>query len=42
VARRIIKVIALHDCVKNPHLIRINNTWEDLSIDPLSYVEIML
>lgn len=42
VSRRLIKLIALHDKVKNPHLITLKSTWHELGLDELSYVEVML
>jgi NADH dehydrogenase (ubiquinone) 1 alpha/beta subcomplex 1 len=42
VARRLIKLIALHDKVKNPHLIKLQSTWHEIGLDELSYVEVML
>lgn len=42
IARRLIKLLALHDKVKNPHLITLKSTWHELGLDELSYVEVML
>ena len=42
VARRLIKLIALHDKVKNPHEITLQSTWHELGLDELSYVEVMI
>lgn len=42
IARRLIKLLALHDKVKNPHLITLKSTWHELGLDDLSYVEVML
>lgn len=42
VARRFIKLISLHDSVKNPGQINLSSTWSDIGIDELTYVEIML
>ncbi len=42
VARRLIKLISLHDKVKNPEKITLQSTWYDLGLDELSYVEVML
>ena len=42
VARRFIKLLSLHDKVKDPSKITLNSTFYELEIDDLSYVEIML
>ena len=42
VARRLIRLISLHDKVKNPSAITLQSTWKDIGVDPLTYVEIML
>ena len=42
VARRLVKVISLHDRVKNIDKITLNATWHELGIDELTYTEIML
>ena len=41
VSRRFIKLISLHDKVKNPGSITLEQTWHKLGIDELTYVEIM-
>ncbi len=42
VARRLVKVISLHDKVKNPDRITLHSTFHDIGIDDLSFVEIFL
>ena len=42
VSRRLIKVIALHDKVKNPEKITLQSTFHDIGLDDLSFVEIFL
>ncbi|KAL4445950.1 hypothetical protein ABPG74_010942 [Tetrahymena malaccensis] len=42
VARRLIRLISLHDKVQNPSAITLKSTWSEIGVDPLSYVEIML
>ena len=42
IARRLIKLIALHDKVKKPHEITLQSTWHEIGLDDLSYVELML
>ena len=42
VARRLIRLISLHDKVKSPSQITLQSAWKDIGVDPLTYVEIML
>ncbi|EGR27235.1 mitochondrial type II fatty acid synthase component, putative [Ichthyophthirius multifiliis] len=42
ISRRLVKLIALHDRVKNPHEITLQSTWESVGVDPLTFVEIMV
>ncbi|KRX09890.1 Acyl carrier protein-like protein [Pseudocohnilembus persalinus] len=42
VARRFIKIISLHDDIKNPSEIKINSSWEQIGVGELAKVEILL
>jgi NADH dehydrogenase (ubiquinone) 1 alpha/beta subcomplex 1 len=42
IARRLIKLISLHDCITSPNLIKLESTWHEIGLDELSYVEVML
>ncbi len=42
VSRRLVKIIAMHDNVKNPNEITLKSSWESLGVDPLTFVEIMV
>lgn len=42
VARRLVKLMALHDNVKNPEKITLDSTFIEHGFDELSYVELML
>ncbi|CAK67246.1 unnamed protein product (macronuclear) [Paramecium tetraurelia] len=42
VARRMIKVISLHDDVKNPSGITLQSTWTDIGLSDMAYVEVMV
>ncbi|CAD8127467.1 unnamed protein product [Paramecium sonneborni] len=42
VARRMIKVISLHDEVKNPSGITLQSTWADIGLTDMAYVEVMV
>lgn len=42
VARRLIKVIALHDQVKSPELIKLESTWHELGLGEMAMVEVMV
>lgn len=42
IARRLVKLIASHDTVKNPEKITLDSTFYEIGVDEFSYVEIML
>ena len=42
VAERVVRLIALHDNVKDPAAVTLNCSWEDLGLNPLDLCEIFL
>lgn len=42
IARRLIRLISLHDKIQNPSQITLKSNWKDIGVDPLTFVEIML
>lgn len=37
-----IKLIALHDDIKNPESITLNSTWNEIGLNEMTYVEVIL
>ncbi|TNV75153.1 hypothetical protein FGO68_gene15302 [Halteria grandinella] len=42
VAERIVRLIALHDNVRDPAAVTLNSTWEDLGLNSLDLCEVFL
>ncbi len=42
VAERVVRLVALHDNVRDPSSVTLNSTFEDLGLTPLDLVEIFL